>query len=186
MQEIITKRLTLRLMTKDFLEASLNEDKEKTESLIGLKISQDWFDEKDIMSIRLSDYRSDAEYLKWGFHAIGLKETNEMVGYVGFHTTPNPEYLQEFAPNAIEFGYVIFFKNRRRGYAREASVGLMNWAAKRNLIEYFIASVSPLNIASTALIKKLEFKKIGEHIDEVDGLEMIFALPVDKLPYPYD
>ncbi len=173
-------------MSEDFLEASLKEDKEKTESLIGLKVSQDWFDEKDIMSIRLSDYRNDFEYINWGFHAVGLKETNEMVGYIGFHTKPNPEYLQSFAPNAIEFGYVIFFKNRRRGYAREASVGLMNWAAKRNLIEYFIASVSPLNIASTALVKKLEFKKIGEHIDEVDGLELIFALPVDKLPYPYD
>lgn len=168
-------------MTKDFLEASLNEDKEKTESLIGLKISQDWFDEKDIMDIRLGDYRSDAEYLNWGFHAVGLKETNEMVGYIGFHTTPNPEYLQEFVPNAIEFGYVIFFKDRRRGFAQEASVGLLNWAAKRNLIEYFIASVSPSNIASTALIKKLNFEKIGEHIDEVDGLEFVYSLSVDKL-----
>ncbi len=55
MQEIITPRLSLRLMTEDFLEASLNGNREKSESLIGLKISPDWFVEKDIMSIRLNN-----------------------------------------------------------------------------------------------------------------------------------
>ena len=71
MQEIITPRLTLRLMNEDFLEASLNADQEKTESLIGLKISQDWFDEKDIMKIRLGNYRDDSEYINWGLRAVG-------------------------------------------------------------------------------------------------------------------
>ena len=61
----------------------------------------------------------------------------------------------------------------------------MNWAAKQHPIENFIASVSPQNLASTALVKKLEFKKIGEHIDKTDGLELIYALAVDKIPLHY-
>lgn len=182
MQEIITPRLILRLMNEDFLEASLNADREKTESIIGLKISQDWFDKTDLMNIRLGNYRADSEYVKWGLHAVGLKETNEIIGYIGFHTRPNPEYLRELAPNAIEFGYTIFFNHRRRGFAQEAIIGFLNWAAKQHPIEYFIASVAPQNIASTALIKKLKFEKIGEQIDEIDGLELIYSLAVDKIP----
>ena len=170
-------------MTEEFLEASLIADRKNTESLIGLKISPDWFEEKTIMTVRLGDYRSDAEYSNWGLHAIGLKETSEMVGYIGFHTCPNPEYLEPLARNAIEVGYTVFSKHRRRGFASEAIIGLLEWAARKHPIEYFIASVSPLNAASTALVKKLEFEQIGEQMDEIDGLELIYALAVDKMPF---
>ncbi len=185
MQEIITPRLSLRLMTEDFLEASLNENLEKAESLIGLKLSPDWFDEKDLARIRLNDYRADSEYVKWGLWAVGLRETKKMVGYIGFHTKPNPEYLREFAPNAIEFGYTIFFQNRRQGFAQEAVMGLMNWAVEQYSLENFVASVSPSNIPSTMMVKKLGFEKIGENIDEVDGLEIVYALAVSKINSTY-
>jgi RimJ/RimL family protein N-acetyltransferase len=182
LQKITTPRLTLRLMTEDFLEASLDEDHEKAESLIGLKISQDWFDEKDLAAIRLDDYRADANYIPWGLRGIGLKSSGEMVGYIGFHTSPNPEYLRKFAPQAVEFGYTIFFNYRRKGFALEAAGGLMNWAKEQYPLENFILSVSPTNPASTALVKKMNFEPIGEQIDEVDGLEIVYRLAVEKLP----
>lgn len=181
MEEIITSRLSLRLMTEDFLEASLNRDVKKNESLIGLKISQDWLDENDLSRLRLGDYRRDAEYILWGLRAIGLKESNEMIGFIGFHTRPNPEYLQKYAPHAIEFGYTIFVQNRRQGFAEEALIGLMNWAIEQYPLQNFIASVSPTNIASTAMIKKLKFEKVAEQMDEVDGLEFVYQLSVKKL-----
>jgi len=181
LEEIITSRLSLRLMTADFLEASLSGDVKKNESLIGLKISQDWLDENDLSRLRLGDYRRDAEYILWGLRAIGLKESNEMVGFIGFHTRPNPQYLQKYAPHAIEFGYTIFFQNRRQGFAEEALIGLMNWAIDQYPLENFIASVSPTNIASTAMIKKLKFEKVAEQMDEVDGLEFVYQLSVKKL-----
>ncbi len=181
MQEINTPRLSLRLMTEDFLEATLDEDAEKTESLLGLKVSQDWLDEIDLTTLRLEDYRADAEYILWGLRAIGLKESNEMVGFIGFHTRPNPDYLQKYAPHAIEFGYTTFFEHRRRGYAREAVIGLLGWAVKQHPIDTFIAAVSPTNIASTTMIKKLNFEKLGEQIDEIDGLEFVYGLSVKKL-----
>jgi ribosomal-protein-alanine N-acetyltransferase len=181
LQQIITPRLFLRLMTADFLEASFNGDAKRTESLIGLKISQDWFDENDLSKLRLDDYRRDAEYISWGLRAIGLKESNQMIGFIGFHSRPNPEYLQKYAPQAIEFGYTIFFQNRRQGFAEEALIGLMKWAVGQYPLENFIASVSPKNIPSTRMIKKLEFEKIAEQIDETDGLEFVYQLPVKKL-----
>ncbi len=182
MQEITTPRLILRLMTEDFLEATLNENTGKAETLIGLKISPDWFDEKDLAAIRLDDYRKDPNYILWGLRAIGLKSSGEMVGYIGFHTSPDAEYLRKFAPHAVEFGYTIFFNYRRQGFALEAAAGLMNWAKEQYPLENFILSVSPTNPASTAMTKKLNFEPIGEQIDEVDGLEIVYRLRVAKLP----
>ena len=169
-------------MSEDFLAASLDEDARKTESLIGLKISPEWFDEKDLTHVRLADYRADSQYIAWGLRAVGLRNSKEMIGYIGFHTRPNPEYLRERAANAVEFGYTIFLRNRRQGFAREAVIGLMNWAIGQYPLETFIASVAPQNTASTALVRQLKFEKIGEQIDEVDGLEIIYALAAAQLP----
>lgn len=185
MQEIITTRLSLRLMNADFLEASFNGDAKKTESLIGLKISQDWLDENHLSKLRLEDYRRDPEYIAWGLRAIGLKESKEMIGFIGFHTRPNPVCLQKYAPHAIELGYTIFFQNRRQGFAEEAVIGLLNWAIEQYPLENFIAAVSPKNIPSTAMIKKLKFEKIAEQIDETDGLEFVYQLSVKKLKSLY-
>lgn len=168
-------------MTEDFLKACLREDRKKTDALIGFRVSQDWIDEKDLMRLRMDDYRNDNKYIAWGLHAIGLRKSKEMVGFIGFHTRPNPEYLHPLAPNAIELGYTIFLPHRRQGFAEEAINGLLNWAVKRHPLDNFIASVSPTNLASTALVKKLGFEKIGEQIDETDGLEFVYKLSVEKL-----
>ena len=37
-----------------------------------------------------------------------------------------------------------------------------------------VASVSPRNAASLALVRSLGFRQVGEQIDEVDGLELVF------------
>ncbi len=107
-----------------------------------------------------------------------------MIGYIGFHTKPNPDYLREFASNAIEFGYTIFSQYRRQGFAQEAAVGLMDWAMQQYPFESFVASVSPENIPSTAMVKKLNFEKIGEQIDEIDGLEIVYARVTNNLGSP--
>ena len=168
-------------MTEDFLKACLREDKKKSDELIGFKVSQDWYEEKDLINLRMNDYRTDSKYIAWGLHAIGYRKSREMVGFIGFHTRPNPKYLQTIAPNAIELGYTIFLPFRRRGFAEEAILGMLDWAVMRHPLDSFIASVSPTNLPSTALVKKLGFTKISEQIDEVDGLEFVYQLPVEKL-----
>jgi RimJ/RimL family protein N-acetyltransferase len=170
-------------MTEDFLKACLREDAKRTDALIGFRVSPDWFEEKDLIRLRMNNYRVDKKYISWGLHAVGLRKSMEMVGFIGFHTRPNPEYLKAFAPNAIEFGYTIFLPHRRQGFAEEAIKGLLNWAVDRHPLDNFIASVSPTNLASTALVKKLGFRKIGEQIDETDGLEFVYQLSVEKLKF---
>ena len=66
-----------------------------------------------------------------------------------------------------------------RGYAREAIAGLTDWAFATGEARVCVASVSPRNAGSLALVRSLGFRQVGEQIDELDGLELVFerALP---------
>jgi RimJ/RimL family protein N-acetyltransferase len=46
--------------------------------------------------------------------------------------------------------------------------------ARARGVDRFVVTVSPGNAPSLALIARLGFARIGEHMDEVDGLEHIF------------
>lgn len=97
-----------------------------------------------------------------------------MVGHIGFHSRPGEKYLEELAPGGVELGWTVFDGERRRGYAREAAEGLMEWAHRLQGVTLFVVSVSPTNLASLELARRLGFRRIGFHIDEEDGPEDIF------------
>ena len=50
--------------------------------------------------------------------------------------------------------------------------------AKRTDVKVLRYTVSPDNEASMHIIKKLGFEQVGEQIDEEDGLELIFEMPI--------
>jgi RimJ/RimL family protein N-acetyltransferase len=168
-------------MPEEFLEACLRDDTAQAEATIGLNIAPVWLQEKSLMAIRLDDCRSDPAYVPWSLRAMGLRQSGDMVGHIGFHSRPNPEYLHPFVPDGIEFGYTVFSEHRGQGYALEAIRGLLNWAAEKHAIRNFVVSIAPENTASTALAKKLGFVKVGEHQDEVDGLEIVYLLSGEAL-----
>ncbi|HYL40541.1 MAG TPA: GNAT family protein, partial [Candidatus Binatus sp.] len=74
-------------------------------------------------------------------------------------------------------GYRVEPESRRQGYTREAVHALFDWAHREHGIHTFVASVSPTNVASLALIGGFGFSQIGEQMDEVDGLEYVFEAP---------
>jgi len=182
MHEISTRRLTLRLMSESFFTASLQNKIAAAEVEIGLKLSPEWSQEKSLMALRLADCHADPAYVPWSLRAIGLRASGEMIGHIGFHTRPHPTYLQSFVPGEIELGYTIFSAFRREGYATEAIRGLINWAATEYGLGHFVVSISPTNLPSLALAKKLGFTKIGEHQDEIDGPENVYVLGGAPLP----
>lgn len=133
-------------------------------------------DEREIAAIRCRDLEQDSGYLPWSLRAICLKPELRLVGHFNFHTKPDPDYLRELAPGAVEFGYYILPEFRRRGLAEEAARGMMDWAAKSFGVRRFVVSIGPTNTASMAMAAKLGFTRIGGHIDDVDGYEDILAL----------
>ena len=173
---ISTARLDLIRMTPDFLRSTVAGRRADAEDQIGLNVPETWFACADFAALRLGNLKANPRFEPWLPRALGVRATGEMAGYIGFHTPPDPDYLRPLCPGAVEFGYTVFPEFRRRGYASEAALGLMAWARREHHVPAFVVSVSPTNAPSLALIAKLGFRRIGSHLDEVDGPEDIFAL----------
>ena len=182
MDIIYSPRLELIALPPDFLSASLRDDLESASRLIDLSIPQDWLEAKWLMELRLAKIRANPAQEPWLLRAVGLRETRIMVGFIGFHTLPGPEYLNSYAPDSVEFGYTIFPAYRKKGYASEAARALMDWAVREHGVRRFVVSISPANEPSLRLARKFGFRKVGTVTDPEDGVEDIFLLEVNAPP----
>ena len=173
---IHTSRLDLVSMTPAFMEALLAGRYREAQEELGAALPADPIDNAvtRFLSHRLGQLREDPGVQRWLARAIVRREGERlMVGNVGFHGPPgvNAAYVAD----AVEIGYGIRPEHRRQGYATEAVEALIAWARTQG-ITHFVASVSPDNAPSLAIIRKLGFVRTGEHIDPEDGLEHVFEL----------
>lgn len=172
---IQSERLDLILLTPDFFSACLRHDNAEAERILGIPPHPELFLREELLARRLAQCHEEPAYAPWTLRGIVLRETGEMVGHIGFHTEPNPDYLAQTAPHALEFGYTVYTPYRRRGIAEEACRALMGWAAQQPGVERFVLSIGPENVPSLGLAAKLGFMHISEWMDEVDGLEWVFG-----------
>jgi [ribosomal protein S5]-alanine N-acetyltransferase len=172
---IETPRLVLRVLPPAALAALVAGEVATASRIAGCELADFPAEEYGIAERRRKDLAEDPHYLPWSLRAIQLKPTLDLVGHCNFHTRPDPAYLKELAPGAVELGYFILPAYRRRGLAEETVCGLMDWAGRVHGITRFVISVSPENGPSVAMARKLGFAKIGSHIDQEDGYEAILA-----------
>jgi len=172
--DIETERLLLRLVPPAFVEAGLAGDLAACAALIGARVPADLVEGPTVMVFAKARLDEDPLYQPWSMRALIDKQTMAMVGHIRFHTRPDPDYLRPYATQAVEFGYEVFPDHRRQRYASEAVQALMQWAGERHDVRRFIVTVSPDNLPSLGLIAKFDFRRIGEHVDPVDGVEGIF------------
>jgi ribosomal-protein-alanine N-acetyltransferase len=178
---IVSERLELRSMTPAFYEAVIVGDLFRAETLLDVRIPVEWPSEVDRLArFWLGALQVDPERGPWMARAIVQRDDREMVGHIGFHDKPGAAYLEPRSPGGVEIGYTVFEAYRRHGYATEAAAALMDWAHRRYGITRFVASISPTNVASLGVIANFGFVRIGEHIDEEDGLETIFERRLDQ------
>jgi RimJ/RimL family protein N-acetyltransferase len=170
----------LELLSEEFLSLCLAREFAQAEMICGFKLHSAWFAREDFIRRRRDQYRSDPEFAKWGVQAILLQPSRQMAGYIGFHESPDPPHLRTFGRNAVEFGYTIYPEYRRSGYATEALGALMKWCTQQPGIDHFVLSIAPSNAPSQAVAQRYGFQKVGEHMDELDGLEDVLLLPVSK------
>jgi len=164
------------------LEALLADDRAQAAQIGGFQIPDDLILSKRTLQMRLRQIRANPQVQPWLLRAIIVKESGTMCGRIGFHSEPGPEYLRDLAPDGVELGYSIGEPFRRQGYAKEAALTLMRWAFELHQQRCFILSISPDNVASMAMAHSLGFREIGSHIDDEDGLELIFELRLDRWP----
>lgn len=116
----------------------------------------------------------------WLNRAIVRKEDNQMVGNICFHHKAPDPHLLDYTEFGAELGYTIEEPHRRMGYATESATAMMQWANREHGVRTFIVSISPHNAPSLGLAESMNFRKVGEHIDEVDGLEWVMQTEFDK------
>lgn len=172
--DIQTTRLTLRSMDRQVVTACMAGDLDKAGEMLGITITDELLGHPSSLNYTLKQLDADPLYLPWGARAIVDGQT--MIGMIRFHSRPGPEYLREYAPDGVELGYRIFTPYRRQGFAFEAVKGMIHWARSEFGVRHFIASIAPDNIPSLQLAACLGFKKIGEIMDEIDGVEDIYSL----------
>jgi len=119
------------------------------------------------LPIQLKRMEADPDRRDW-MARLMITRDGEVIGHCGFHGPPD-------AVGRAEIGYTVFEQFRGRGFAREAAQALTQWAFTQGEERVF-ATVSPDNAPSLAVIRHLGFDQVGTQEDEVDGLELVFAI----------
>jgi RimJ/RimL family protein N-acetyltransferase len=171
---IHAERLDLVSMSPAFIEALIEDREADAEATLGVPIPAEWPDEGDLgfLRRRLEQMRKDPDVQRWLVRALVLRAEGAMIGNAGFHGAPGTQGL---AAGKAELGYGVLSAYRGRGYATEAAEALMGWAESQGIHD-FVASVSPDNAPSLAIVHKLGFVQTGDQWDEEDGLELVFEL----------
>ncbi|WP_431964318.1 GNAT family N-acetyltransferase [Actinacidiphila sp. bgisy160] len=126
---------------------------------------------KWVWRYRVDQLASDPGSAGWLTRAVVAEPEGVVVGYAGFHGPPD-------GTGMVEIGYSVAPGHRRQGYARTMLTELMRRAAAEPAVRTARVTISPENTASLATISGFGFVEVGEQWDEVDGLELIFEVPV--------
>ena len=163
---IATPRLTLLPLTPSLLRAVAGGDLTEVGRQLGARVGTGW-EEGVPAKLRLEQLAADASEQPWLVRAMVASTPRRVVGSIGFHAPPDDH-------GRVEIGYDVVASERRKGYAREGIRALLDWAWATGRVQTCVASVSPHNGPSLALIRSFGFRHVGEQIDEIDGLELVF------------
>jgi ribosomal-protein-alanine N-acetyltransferase len=167
---IRTPRLLLVPLTPPLLRAVASGDLAEVERQLGAPVGVGW-EEGVPAAFRLKQLASDPSEQPWLVRAMVASKPRRVLGSIGFHAPPDDH-------GRVEMGYDVVAAERREGYAREGIHALLGWAWATGRARTCVASVSPHNAPSLALIRSLGFRHVGEQIDEIDGLEWVFERPL--------
>lgn len=181
-QSIESSRLLLVSMGVPVLEAMTAGDLVAAAVLLRCHIPPDLSLKHMPAARRLRQIGEDPTVQPWLLRAMIDRISGTMVGHIGFHSPPRPEDLADIASDGVELGYTVYESFRRQKYATEAVIALMHWAYAQHDQRCFVLSISPQNVASTAMAAALGFTECSSHIDEEDGLEIIFVRRFDEWP----
>lgn len=159
---IETERLLLAQASNDVLRADLR-GREALAAALGFAVSPEWppsseYD-ADAVNYMIALQEREPAARDWGFRYIVLKAPALTVIGAGGYTGPAKE-------GAIEIGYSVCPSMRRKGYASEATRGLVNSAFKNSDVARVIAHTLPHLMSSIGVLEKNGFRLIGAGQEE--------------------
>ncbi len=110
-------------------------------------------------------------------HGFSLvhRDSDTVVGMCGFKGPPD-------ADGVVEIAYGVSPEYRGKGYATEAARALTDYAFSRGNVRMVRAHTLPEPNASTRVLTKCGFRRIGEVIDPEDGLVWRWEKDVEASP----
>jgi ribosomal-protein-alanine N-acetyltransferase len=158
-------------MNLAFMRALVAHDVDTATAELGADVSEAMTEDlANFAHYRLAQMEADPSIQQWLARAMVRTEANgrrHAIGTLGFHGPPDED-------GRVEVGYRVETPYRRQGYTTEAVRALFDWAAREHGIRRFVASISPTNAASLSLAHGFGFRQVGERMDDIDGLELVF------------
>ncbi len=165
---ISTERLNLVLLTGAWLRAYVKRDPLPD---LGFTAPDAFLSgTKYVVHLRAEQLAHDPTQEPWLLRAIVLRDSATAVGYANFHAPPDDRGM-------VEIGYQVLPAHRRRGYATEAAQAMWDWAARQGA-RVLRAAIAPTNVPALAMVRHAGFVAVGQQMDDVDGLELIFEKQV--------
>jgi RimJ/RimL family protein N-acetyltransferase len=148
--ELLTENLKLLLQTPEQVLASI----EAMNPSDRAEVSPEW----------IARMKASASPSPWthGF-AVVHRESGTVVGSCGYKGPPGPEAV-------VEIAYGMDPAYQGRGYATEAARALVAFAFGSGQVSLVCAHTRPMENASTRVLTKCGFRRIGEVMDPEDGL----------------
>ena len=114
---------------------------------------------------------TSAEPWKHGFALVHLAD-NAVIGMAGYKGPPDADGMVEIAYGVVP-GY------QGKGYATEAAQALIAYAVGRGRVSVVRAHTLPVVSASTRVLDKCGFQRLGEVIDPEDGVVWRWEKKID-------
>jgi ribosomal-protein-alanine N-acetyltransferase len=152
-----TARLELRPLPPA-VAAVLPADRAAAGALLGAMLPAEW-PQGDLLDVLPLQARSHGRAADFGVWVLIESATQTVVGDAGFKGPP--------ADGVVEIGYSVIPDRRRRGYASEAAVALVDWARSQEDVDSVIAACDRENVASIRTLERLGFARTGMDGDEI-------------------
>jgi len=158
-----SKRLGLKPMTSEIIEAALN-NLSSLEKAIQSHVLEDFLEPvytQRVLPIRLHKTMVNPDLAEWYGFIVEL-ESNTVVGTMGFKMPPDEEGL-------IEIGYGIHHTFQGKGYATEMAVALIDWAFQQKNVKGITATnVLKNNHPSIKILEKLGMQVVQQTAEKID------------------
>lgn len=148
--QMTTKNLMLVLQTRDEARASFEEMPPEVKA----HVSPAW--------LALLDSSGFSDPWVHGFTLV-QQDSGAVVGQCGFKGPPTAE-------GVVEIAYGVSPEHQGNGFATEAAGALTNYALSHEQVRTVRAHTLPEANASTRVLTKCGFQKVGEVMDPEDGL----------------
>lgn len=171
---IETERLRLTALTAEALGAWIEADPDTLRAETGAEFDDPlvppplFGDDLPMFHERM---REAAEDLGWWAWLISTREDNRAVGVCGLGGRPNG--------GTVVLGYSVYPHLEGRGYATEASAGLIGWVLGHRSATVVRATVPTWNMASVAVARKLGMTEVGHELSAEVGEVAVYELKGD-------